>query len=54
MSANALEIQDILLDFCGIGSSLNRRRICEKQKFQDQGDKIFGRIKKLPVKSTLF
>ena len=54
MTATTLELQEILFDFCGVGRSQFRRRAQQKDKAQESADKIFGRIKKLPVKSTLF
>lgn len=54
MTSTSLELQDILFDFCGVGRSQFRRRAQGKSEAHDGADKIFGRIKKLPVKSTLF
>lgn len=47
MNARAFEIQNVLFNFCGINNK-GQHDLRAKSK-QD----IFGRIKKLPAKSTL-
>ena len=54
MTASSLELQEILFDFCGVGRSHFRRKAQNKDRLNDEADKVFGRIKKLPVKSSLF
>jgi len=54
VTAASLQLQDILFDFCGVGRSHWRRRTQQKDRLHEEADKVFGRIKKLPVKSSLF
>ena len=49
-----MQMQEILFEFCGIGKSHFRKKAQDKDRLKDDADKVFGRIKKLPVKSSLF